>query len=93
MIWFGVVALCFVTTTSALRSVLGKIFVIVLLCHSSECGFCVCDDCALEISPVTSIPGVKRREKPARGQSDEDLDTSTLIQMAHLYHQDNLPQQ
>ena len=43
VLWFGVVALCFVTTTRALRSVLGKIFVMVLLCHSSECRSFVCN--------------------------------------------------
>ena len=43
MLWFGVVALCFVTTTRVLRSVPGKIFVMVLLCHSSERGCFVCD--------------------------------------------------
>ena len=43
ILWFGVVALCFVTTTRVLRSVLGNIFVMVLLCHSSECGCFVCD--------------------------------------------------
>ena len=42
VLWFGVVALCFVTTTRALRSVLGKTIVMVLLCHSSECGCFLC---------------------------------------------------
>ena len=37
-----VVALCFVITTRVLRSVLGKTIVMVLLCHSSECGCFVC---------------------------------------------------
>ena len=36
------VALCFVITTRVLRSVLGKTVVMVLLCHSSECGCFVC---------------------------------------------------
>ena len=42
VLWFGVVALCFVITTRVLRSVLGKTIVMVLLCHSSECGCFVC---------------------------------------------------
>ena len=33
---------CFVITTRVLRSVLGKTIVMLLLCHSSECGCFVC---------------------------------------------------
>ena len=36
MLWFGAEALRFVTTTRALRRVLGKILVMALSCHSKD---------------------------------------------------------
>ena len=39
MLWFGGEALCFVTTIRVLLKVLGKTIVMVLLCHSNDCGY------------------------------------------------------
>ena len=60
---FGVEALRFVTTTRALRRVLGKVFVMVLSCHSNDVDvFSLLLDCAFwGLTPPPSYSVVRGR--------------------------------